>query len=240
MGKTSKIVLTERQEKYLVAHFGNTKNDELLEKLGVSNSTLHRFSRELGLTKTKQFMRQCQENMTAHATAHWKKIKMTDPEEYARQIEIRRNNLHWDDPAIRHSFKKGETNLMRLGEKRYKECVAKIAAKLAEYRRRNKVRVSAGLKPVNKLNYGQRNTKLWRRVAQVRSYLKKRFGYVVILHDTSRNVYYDENTRRMMKTEERYIKELGIVFLPVGGEKTVDKTVVVPTWDGNQLNTNWL
>ena len=52
--------LTEKQQKWILLHFKNTKNDEIMLKLSISHSMLHRFARENGLTKTKQFQSKCQ------------------------------------------------------------------------------------------------------------------------------------------------------------------------------------
>ena len=62
-----KITLTPRQEAWLVKHFPNTKNDEIMAKLGLSHSTLHRMARQLGLKKTRQFISKCQAATTAAA-----------------------------------------------------------------------------------------------------------------------------------------------------------------------------
>lgn len=57
MGKTEKITLTPEQERWLVAHFRHTTNPEIARRLGISETTMHRFARELGLTKSRQHMR---------------------------------------------------------------------------------------------------------------------------------------------------------------------------------------
>ena len=69
MGKTDRITLTPEQERWLVAHFRHTRNVEIGERLGISQSSLHRFARELGLTKTRQFMRKAQRNTAEKAEA---------------------------------------------------------------------------------------------------------------------------------------------------------------------------
>lgn len=66
---TKKIVLTPRQEAWLCRHFRNTRNAELAARLGISETSLHRFARSLGLTKTPQFMRKCQAATAAAAKA---------------------------------------------------------------------------------------------------------------------------------------------------------------------------
>lgn len=55
-----KIVLTPENERWLIAHFKHTKNDVIMARLGLSHSTLHRIVRELGLKKTRQFMKKMQ------------------------------------------------------------------------------------------------------------------------------------------------------------------------------------
>lgn len=47
--------------------YRNTKNDEIMLKLDISLSMLHRTARALGLTKTKRFMRGCQRDTAARA-----------------------------------------------------------------------------------------------------------------------------------------------------------------------------
>lgn len=41
----SKIVLAPDQEKWLIAHFKHTKNEEIMSRLGLTHSTLHRIPR---------------------------------------------------------------------------------------------------------------------------------------------------------------------------------------------------
>lgn len=59
--------MTEVQKEYLRKHFKNTKNDTLMERLNISHSKLHRFARQEGLKKTKQFMRKMQANASKKA-----------------------------------------------------------------------------------------------------------------------------------------------------------------------------
>ena len=66
---SAKITLTQRQEAWLCRHFRNTRNAELAARLGISESSLRRFARSLGLTKTPQFMRKCQAATAAAAKA---------------------------------------------------------------------------------------------------------------------------------------------------------------------------
>lgn len=64
MSQGKKIVLTERQEAWLVKHFKHTKNADVAAKLGISPQAVARFAARLGLKKTPQFMKKCQREMT--------------------------------------------------------------------------------------------------------------------------------------------------------------------------------
>ncbi len=55
--QTEEVILTPRQEKWLIRHFKHTKNDVIMAKLNLSHSTLHRFARALGLKKSRQFIK---------------------------------------------------------------------------------------------------------------------------------------------------------------------------------------
>ena len=67
--KGIKITLDDKQEAYLVKHFKHTKNAELAAKLNIGERSVVRLARKLGLKKTPQFMRKCQQEMTAAAHA---------------------------------------------------------------------------------------------------------------------------------------------------------------------------
>lgn len=91
--KGHKIELTEKQRAYLAKHFKNTKNKDLAEKLGISLRSVVRIGREMGLTKTKQFMRKTQANCSAHSVMSYKRMKVENPERYVELREIGLRNL---------------------------------------------------------------------------------------------------------------------------------------------------
>lgn len=59
-GQLSKIRLTESQLFWLKANFPHAANKVCAVILGISESSLHRFARELGLRKTARFMKESQ------------------------------------------------------------------------------------------------------------------------------------------------------------------------------------
>lgn len=69
MAQGVKIVLSEKQEKWLIKHFKHTKNKEIAERLGIAEVSLHRIARRMGLTKSKQFVAKCQAERVAKAAA---------------------------------------------------------------------------------------------------------------------------------------------------------------------------
>ena len=182
MGKTDKIVLTERQERWLVRHFKHTKNDEIMARLGLSHSTLHRLARELGLTKSRQFMKQCQAATTAAA---WRanRAKGWPPKGYV----IPRSEVA--------CFKKGVTPEMRLGRKRNEERIRKSA----ESRRRTvaaeKRRILFGLPQQTRLKIGYSRKKVsYRHALRKRGYIIERGGW---------QAFVTESTQRSPIVESR-------------------------------------
>lgn len=185
MGKTEKITLTPQQERWLIRHFKHTKNDEIMSRLGLSHSTLHRLARELGLKKSKQFMKKCQE-ATTQAAWRANRRKGWPPKGY--RIPNRDKNC----------FKKGVTNLQRLGPKRNAERIAKSAATRRETVRKEHARIVFGLPQKTKLKIFSNPNRI-----QIRYQLKKR-GYLVerggreaiVTPHTQRSPRYEEKARR--------------------------------------------
>lgn len=184
MGKTSKITLTPEQERWLVAHFKHTKNEEIGERLGISQSSLHRFARELGLTKTKQFMRKVQKNTSERAKASHLMNGTYPPKGY----RIPRSE--------EFQFKKGVTNIQRLGKAGERKRVEKSAASRRKTFKVERARKLFGLPQQTKLRVMREP----RGKTCHRWYLKKR-GY--ILDEKELIAYWTEDTRRATILEKR-------------------------------------
>lgn len=184
MGKTSKITLTPEQERWLVAHFKHTKNEEIGERLGISQSSVHRFARELGLTKTKQFMRKVQRNTTERAKASHLRNGTYPPKGY----RIPRSE--------EFQFKPGVTNIQRLGKAGERKRVEKSAASRRKTFKLERARKLFGLPQQTKLRVMREP----RGKTCHRWYLKKR-GY--ILDEKELIAYWTEDTHRSMILEKR-------------------------------------
>ena len=182
--KTDKIIMTPSQEKWLVRHFKHTKNDAIMERFGWSHSTLHRFARKLGLKKSTQFMHKCQRETTRKAKESHLRNGTYPPKGY----RIPRSE--------EFGFKKGETNLQRIGKRRERKRIEKSAESRRQTIKEERARVTFGLPQRTKLHLIRRP----KYVTSQRYYLRK-LGYLV--ERGSFTVYYTPETRRSPAFEAR-------------------------------------
>lgn len=179
-----KITLTPKQEAYLIRHYRNTKNDVLMEKTGLKFSTFHRFVRQLGLKKTKRFMKKVQREAAAAAAASHLKNGTYPPKGY----RIPRSE--------EFQFKPGESPVDRIGKRRERKRIEKAHASLRETRRLEKARATFGLPRQTKLRVVRRP----RYYALQRLYLRK-LGYIV--ERGGFDVYWTDDTKRSADYETR-------------------------------------
>lgn len=181
-GKFGAIILTDQQEAWLQKHFKHTKNEDIAKKLGVSPRSVNRLAEKRGLTKSKQFIKKCQAETAAAANRSHRLNGTYPPKGY--RIPNREAT----------QFKKGETNIERLGAKRNAQRIAKCTASRRETFRLEKARALFGLPRQTKLKVVQRP----RKQVYIRYYLRKK-GYIV---ERGSNVaYYNSETRRSLKLE---------------------------------------
>ena len=182
MNPTNKIVLSADQVAWLEAHFADTKNKVITERLGISETTLHRLAREMGLTKTREFFLQCQRGAAEAAKVWWRATEHTRP----------RKKL----PAclVQYQYRKGEKPWTKCGMDKWKESVAKGSAKRDQMRREDKARRHFGLPQRTGFRVAQQP----RAKICARYYLKKH-GY--ILDEDNLIAYWTANTVRAVKLE---------------------------------------
>lgn len=184
--------LTEKKQKWIITHFKNTKNDEIMRKFGISHSALHRFAREHGLKKTKQFQKKCQAATTE-----------------AARLANKRNNWPPKGYVIpkseEHRYKSGITPEKRLGNKRNRERIRKSAESRKKTYAAEKRRVLFGLEQRTKLKVVvSPKAKISCR------YNLKRHGYIVTRG--AREVFYDTNTNRSSILEKNAIERHRLVL----------------------------
>lgn len=174
--------ITAAQEAWLIKHYKHTKNAEVAAHLGISQSTMHRIVRKLGLKKTPQFMRKCQQATTAAA----------------KESHLRNGTFPLKGHVIpnRYSFPKGVSNVERFGKRVEAERIRKSTESREKTRKSEKARATFGLPQRTKMHV----IPVPRAKIYLRWYLKSR-GY--ILDEIARVAYYDENTKRGKKIEEK-------------------------------------
>ena len=181
MGRTARN-LTPEQEKWLIEHFEHTKNDEIMARLGICHSMLHRLAKEFGLKKSSQFMKACQQAASEAAKASHLLHGTYPPKGYIipRSAEVR--------------FKKGVSNKDRLSPERYRECQEKRVASWKKTREADRRRFVFGLDQRTNFRFvRQPGTK-----TSYRHNMKKK-GYIT---DRERSIiYYTSETVRHPRAE---------------------------------------
>lgn len=186
MGKTVKIVLTPKQERWLTNHFKHTKNSECAERLGISPRSVVRIARELGLTKSRQFMAKCQRE-TAEAAKLSHRLNDTYP---PKGFRIPKSEVG--------QFKPGVTCRQRLGARREAERLRKSAESRRATIKKERARIVWGLEQKTKLKLVTSPKKI-----QYRYELRQR-GYQIargaseayVTAQTSRSSKVERNARK--------------------------------------------
>lgn len=184
MGRTDKIALTPEQERWLVRHFKHTTNPEIARRLGISETTMHRFARELRLTKSRQHMRKTQRNAA----------------DKAKESHIRNGTYPPKGYRIPRSeefqFKAGVTPVERLGKRSERKRIEKSVETRRKTIREEKAKALFGLPRRTKLRVVKRP----HYVACQRYYLRK-LGYIIPWG--SFTAYYGPGTQRSEDYENR-------------------------------------
>lgn len=185
-------MIDEKTAKWIILHFKNTKNDYILSKFGISHSALHRFAREHGLRKTKQFQKKCQ-FAASKAARTANKLKGFPPKGYIIP------------KSEQYRFKPGETPEKRLGKKRNRLRIQKSAESRRKTLASEKRRVLFGLEQRTKLKVvAAPHAK-----ASYRYTLKKR-GYIV--SRAAKIIFYDANTLRSDSVERTASDRYRFIF----------------------------
>ena len=197
-----KIVLTDAQTKWLQKHFKHTKNDVIRERLGLSHSTLHRIARELGLTKSRQFMAKMQ--MAASMAG---KAAIEAEDEAAKERRRQQANANRNPERC---FKKGKWSLAKCPPEKLSIINAKRAASWRKTRDADEVRLNWGLPTQTKFHFRRHlDPDKNRKLCSLRNYLKRK-GYE-IPGRAGMTVYVTRETRRSAKMESK-AEKLGMII----------------------------
>lgn len=193
-------VLTPEQREWLCRWFPEEENSRLMKASGMCHSTLHRFARELGLTKSEKGLRRIKKRQAAHIkrvcerNGYYDSIRGRGPSEACRQATARM----WQD--IRDGKREHPIRIMkRENPRKYRQYVQRKSESRKKTIRLEHARLTFGL---------ERKTRLkcivlckYTRSQACHRHNALRRGYIV-MEDCSEgsgeryNIYYDQDTRR--------------------------------------------
>lgn len=156
----TKIVLTDDQQQWLRDHFATTLNKDCAAHLGISETSLHRIARQLGLKKDQAWLRGVFLERQAMAAD-------------ANRGEGNQGKANLLLHGKKYQFRPGVTCRDRLGDERERQRLEKAAATRRETIRKERMRVRWGLQQQTKLRVISNP-----RAAQIR-YCLKRAGYIL-------------------------------------------------------------
>ena len=199
--KTAKITLTPQQTAWLIAHYKHTKNEVICAKLSITLSTMQRIKRDLGLSKSRQFMRK----MQADATAAAQEVMANETDE---QKERRRQQAR--DNGAKTRFKPREYALRNKSPEELADIHRRKAATWRETRRKDEIRLNWGYDQQTRFHFARvKDRDLNRQLCGLRYYLRK-CGYE-IPQRSGMVAYITASTTRTAKCESR-AKQLGMIF----------------------------
>lgn len=195
--------LTDKQTQWLVRHFKHTKNDDIIARLHISMSYLHRLARQLGLKKTKQFMRKTQANAVVHAQAA---IAAEDEEAKERRRQQANQNRNPD-----RCFKPGIYALANKTAEERAAIQAKQTATWKATRRADETRLNWGLPQETNFHFARDpDPDKNQAIIKLRCYLRNRCRYE-IPGKSGMVIYITAETNRSPKMELR-AQKLGMII----------------------------
>lgn len=201
--------LTEKETQWIIRHYKHTTNDDIMQKFGIGESTLHRLARKYGLKKSRQQTRKTQRMAVDAACEACRRYGVY--EETAQRMKKKMAEMYARGERIPGSFEPGVTNLMRLGPKRNAERIEKARLKRNETIRKDRLRIHWGLPQKSKMRLTFNGYTEQHRKKSVHRNIFRRFNYIV--ERGSNEVYYDEETDRRPIMEANAHK-YGLKVLP--------------------------
>lgn len=188
---------TAEEEAWIVQHYPNTPNPEIMQRIDIAESTIYRIARRYGLKKDKRYLsrmrrailkeasRKCKElgvykENAEHAKAMWEKTKMRPREEWPG---YKPGLKPWQQPGMtRRKYVRGRQ---------------KAEETMRHQRKMERFRIMSGEKQQTKLKVCRNIT----RRASIHKYMMiKDCNYFAIEGEVN-TICYDEQTRRSMKRE---------------------------------------
>ena len=204
-------VLTDEQRAWLCKWFPEEENSRLMAASGMSHSTLHRFAREFGLTKSLKGWKRIKQRQAAHIkrvcekNGYYDSIRGRQPSEACRKATARM----WQD--IREGKREHPARIMkRTNPRKYRKWMERKSQERKETIRKETRRVLYGM---------ERKTRLkcivmckYTRSQTAHRYNALKRGYIVMEDCTEQggeryNIYYDNETERAPIFEKNLLKD---------------------------------
>lgn len=193
-------VLTDEQREWLCRWFPEVENSRLMEASGMSHSTLHRFARELHLTKSKKGMKGIKKRQAAHIKQVCEKNGYYDSLRGKPMSEECKQGVHKMWQEIREGIRLHPAHVLKQGNPRkYRKWMEHKSEQRKELIRKELLRQIYGLQRKSRLK--QIVLRPYTRSQASHRYNALKRGYYVT-EDCSEqsgeryNIYYDKNTQR--------------------------------------------
>lgn len=197
------MTLTDKQTQWFIRHFKHTKNDDIIARLHISASYLHRLARQLGLKETRQFMRKTQANAVVHAQA-----AIANEDEAAKERRRQQANKNRNPDRC---FKPGEYSLARKTPEERKKINAKRVASWMQTRRADETRLNWGLPQETNFHFARDpDPDKNQAIIKLRCYLRNCRGYD-IPGKAGMVIFITAETKRSPKMELR-AQKLGMII----------------------------
>ena len=193
-------VLTDEQRAWLCKWFPEEENSRLTKASGMSHSALHRFARELGLTKSQKGMKRIKKRQAAHVkrvcekNGYYDSLRGKHPSEACRKATAQM----WQE--IRDGKREHPARIMkRTNPRRYAQWMQRKSEERRETIRKEIRRVIYGLQRQTNLKNIIACKYTRRQVAHRYNALQR--GYILMADCSEQsgeryNIYYDDDTER--------------------------------------------
>lgn len=204
-------VLTDEQRAWFCRWFPEEENSRLMKASGMNHSTLHRFARELGLTKSPKGIKRIRKRQAAHIkrvcerNGYYDSMRGRQPSEAC----LKATAQMWQD--IREGKREHPARIMkRENPRKYRKWMENRSKERKETIRKEMRRVLYGMERKTRLKCIVMCKYTRRQVSHRHNALKR--GYI-IMEDCSEqggeryNIYYDNETKRSPIFERNLLKD---------------------------------
>lgn len=211
MMRTTRYVLTNEQADWLRRFYPEIENPRLMKVSGMTHATLHRFARELGLSKSERGIHRIKKRQAAHIKRVCERNGYYDSlRGHLPSAECRAGTaMMWQE--IREGKREHPlVKMRRENPRRYNQRKKRIAASRRELIRKERMRLAYGLERKTRLTIvvGCRYTRS--QTAHRHNAMKRGYFYMEDCSEASGeryNIYYDHDTRRSALFERNLIKD---------------------------------